>query len=284
MSTAPKTVSSKDRTTIAFDQSGKGPALILVNGALGTRSHMAPNSMADILSKQFTTIDYDRRGRGDSSDTPPHAVQREIEDIEALIDEAGGSAFLFGTSSGAILALEAARVLPNKVKKLALYEPPFIIDDSRPPLPKDYVEQLNEATEAGRPGDAVEIFMTKAMLIPSEFVAMMRNAPMSPTFGDEAGAKPPEWTDMEKVAHTLAYDGMIVKDFLAGKPLPPKRWASFTAPTLVIVGGNSEPFFHNGAQALVDDMPNAQRRILEGQEHAVSPEALAPVLTEFFRS
>jgi pimeloyl-ACP methyl ester carboxylesterase len=279
-----RTVTSKDGTTIAYDQIGTGPAIILINGALGTRSNAAPDSLADILSKQFTAIDYDRRGRGDSGDTLPYAVQREIEDIEALIDGSGGSAFLFGTSSGAILALEAAHAMPNKVKKLVLYEPPFIIDDSRPPLPVDYVEQLNAATAAGRPGDAVEIFMTKALLIPPEFVAMMRNAPMSQTFGDEAGAKPPEWADMEKVAHTLAYDGMIVKDFLAGKPLPPKRWVAFTAPTLVIVGGNSEPFFHNGAQALVNDMSNAQRRTLEGQDHAVSPVALAPMLIEFFRA
>jgi pimeloyl-ACP methyl ester carboxylesterase len=284
MNTKPKTVTSKDGTTIAFDQLGKGPVVILVNGALGTRSHATPNSMADILSKRFTVIDYDRRGRGDSGDTLPYAVQREIEDIEALIDEVGGSAFLFGNSSGAILALEAVRALPNTVKKLALFEPPFIIDDSRPPLPNDYVEQLNAAIAANRPGDAVEIFMTKALLIPPEFVAMMRNTPMDQTFGDEAGARPPEWAEMEKVAHTLAYDGIIVKDFLAGKPLPTKRWASFTAPTLVIVGGNSEPFFHDGARALVDDMPNAQRSILEGQDHAVSPTALAPLLTEFFQT
>ena len=278
-----RTVTSKDGTTIAFDQSGKGPAVILVNGALGTRSHATPNSLADILSKQFTVIDYDRRGRGDSGDTLPYAVQREIEDMEALIDRVGGSAFLFGNSSGAILALEAARALPNKVKKLALYEPPFIIDDSRPPLPEDYVEQLNAATAAGHPGDAVEIFMTKALLIPPEFVTLMRNAPMSQTFGVDAGAKPPEWADMEKVAHTLAYDDMIVKEFLTGKPLPPRRWAPFTSPALVIVGGNSEPFFHDGAKALVEDMPNAERRILEGQDHAVSPLALSPVLTEFFQ-
>lgn len=278
-----ETVTSKDGTRIAFDQIGKGPVVILVNGALGTRSHAAPDSLAGILSKQFAAIDYDRRGRGDSSDTLPYAAQREIEDIEALVDEFGGSAFLFGNSSGAILALEVARKMPNKVKKLALFEPPFIIDDSRPPLPEDYVEQLNAATAAGRPGDAVEIFMTKALLIPADFVNMMRNAPMNQTFGDSAGAKPPEWADMEKIAHTLAYDGMIVKDFLAGKPLP-KRWSSFTGPTLVIVGGNSEPFFHDGAQALVDGMPNARRHILEGQDHAVSPTALAPVIVEFFQS
>ncbi len=276
-----KTVTSKDGTTIAYEQSGKGHPAILVTGALGVRSDAR---LAELLAQHFTVMNYDRRGRGDSGDTPPYAVQREIEDIEALIDAAGGSAYLYGLSSGAILALEAARALPNKVKKLALYEPPFIIDDSRPPLPEDYVQQLNAATAAGRPGDAVEIFMTKALLIPAEFVAHMRNAPMSETFGDDAGMKPPEWAEMEAVAHTLAYDGMIVKDFLAGNPLPPKRWASFTAPTLVIVGGNSEPFFHDGAQALVDDMPDAQRRRLEGQDHAVAPATLAPVLVEFFKA
>ena len=125
--------------------------------------------------------------------------------------------------------------------------------------------------------------MTKALLIPAEFVEMMRGAPSGQTFGDEAGARPPEWAEMEKVAHTLAYDGMIVKDFLRGKPLPPKRWASFTGPVLAIVGGNSEPFFHDGAQALVNDMPNARRHILEGQAPAVPPTALAPVLPAFFR-
>lgn len=277
-----KTTTSKDGTTIAFDQLGTGPVVIVVEGALGTRSHAAPNSLPDILSKHFTVIDYDRRGRGDSGDTPPYAVEREIEDIAALIEAAGGSAYLVGYSSGAVLALEAARLLPGKVKKMALYEPPFIIDDSRPPLPEDYVEQLNAAIAAGRPGDAVEIFMTQALLIPAEFVTMMRTAPMSQTFSDDAGARPPEWADMEQVAHTLAYDGMIVRDYLQGNPLPPKRWASITAPTLVIVGGNSEPFFFTGAEALVSDMPNAQTYTMEGQDHAVAPAVLAPVIEDFF--
>lgn len=277
-----KTTTSKDGTTIAFDRLGTGPAVIMVNGALGTRSHAAPNSLVDILSQQFTVIDYDRRGRGDSGDTSPYAVEREIEDIAALIEEVGGSAFIVGYSSGAILALEAARLLPGKVKKLALYEPPFIIDDSRPPLPNDYVEQLNAAIAAGRPGDAVEIFMTQALLIPTEFVTMMRTAPMSQTFGDDAGARPPEWANMEQVAHTLAYDGMIVRDYQQGKPLPPKRWATITAPTLVIAGGISEPFFHTGAAALVKDMVNGKTYTLEGQDHNVAPEALAPVIFDFF--
>ena len=280
-----KAVTSKDGTTIAFDQYGQGPVVILVTGALGVRSpHPMSRQLSELLSQHFTVIDYDRRGRGDSGDTPPYAVQREVEDIEALIDGAGGSAYLYGVSSGAVLALEAASKLPNKVKKLAMYEPPFIIDDSRPPVPKDYVEQLNAAIAAGRPSDAVEIFMTKALLIPPEFVAQMRNAPMSDSFGDDGGVKPPEWADMEKVAHTLAYDGMVMGDTMSGKPLPPQKWLTNSAPTLVITGGNSEAFFHNGAKALVNDLPHAHHRILEGQDHAVSPAALAPVLIEFFRS
>jgi pimeloyl-ACP methyl ester carboxylesterase len=163
-----------------------------------------------------------------------------------------------------------------------MYEPPFIIDDSRPPAPEDYVQQLNEAIAAGRPGDAVEIFMTRVILIPAEFVAQMRSAPMSGAF--EEGMKPPEWAEMEKVAHTLAYDGAIMGDTMLGKPLPARKWAAATASTLVISGGESEAFFHDGAKALVDDLPNAKHRILEGQAHNVAPEALAPVLVEFFKA
>ena len=279
-----KTVTSKDGTTIAFDRYGEGPTLIPVAGALGVRSpHPMSRQLSELLSQHFTVIDYDRRGRGDSSDTPPYAVEREVEDLEALIDAAGGSAFLYGLSSGAVLALEAASRLPGKVKKLVMYEPPFIVNDSRPPVPKDYVEQLDAAIAAGRPGDAVEIFMTKAILIPPEFVAQMRNAPMDQSFGDDV-VKPPEWEEMEKVAHTLAYDGMILGDTMSGKPLPSKKWSGNRAPTLVITGGNSESFFHDGASELVNDLPRAQHRILEGQDHAVAPEAIAPVLIEFFRT
>jgi pimeloyl-ACP methyl ester carboxylesterase len=276
-------VISKDGTSIAYDTYGSGQPLILVMGALGARSTAMDNPLAKALEKHFAVIDYDRRGRGASTDTQPYAVEREIEDIEALIDVVGGTAYVYGLSSGGVLALEAARALPNKITKLAMYEPPFIIDDSRPPLPVDYVEQLNKASAEGRRGDAVEIFMTRALLIPAEFVTMMRNAPMSETFGDSDGAKPPEWSDMEKVAHTLAYDGLILKDFAAGKPLPPKRWAAFTAPAAVIVGEKSEPFFHDGAKVLAADMPNLKYSILEGQDHAVSPQALAPALVEFFQ-
>ena len=266
-------VTSKDGTTITFDRSGEGPVVILVTGASGTRSHPMMTQLAALLAAHFTVCNYDRRGRGDSGDTPPYAVEREVEDIDALLDEVGGSAFVYGISSGAVLALEAASRLPTKVKRLALYEPPFILDDSRPPLPQDYVKQLDEAVAAGRRGDAVEIFMTKAIGLPPEYLAPMRDDPM--------------WADMEKVAHTLAYDGTIMGETMSGKPLPAERveqWASATMPTLVISGEQSEAFFHVGAQALAEVLPNAQHRTLEGQEHAVDPAALAPRSETYFSS
>ena len=148
-----RTVISKDGTPIAFDQPGQGPALILVTGATATR--LAAASVAAALAPSFTVFAYDRRGRGDSGDTAPYAVEREVEDIEALINAAGGSAFVFGHSSGAVLALEAARLLPTKITKLAVYEPPFIIDDSRPPAPEDYAPHLIELVSSNRRSEAI---------------------------------------------------------------------------------------------------------------------------------
>jgi pimeloyl-ACP methyl ester carboxylesterase len=198
----------------------------------------------------------------------PYAVEREVEDIDALIGEAGGAAFVYGKSSGAVLALEATSKLPGKIKKLALYEPPFIVDDSRPLPPKDYVKQLNELTAAGRRGDAVEFFMTKVVGMPAEAVAPMRKAPT--------------WPKLEAVAHTLPYDAAVLGDTMAGKPLPPQRWASATVPTLVMDGGASPAWIRHAAQALANILPHAQHRTLEGQTHDVAPEVLAPVLAGFF--
>ena len=258
-------VISKDGTPIAFEQSGKGPAIIVVGGAMADRSASAP--VAALLAPHFTVINYDRRGRGDSGDTTPYAVEREVEDIQALIHEAGGLAFVVGGSSGAVLALEAA-ARGLAIKKLALYEPPFIVDDSRAPVPKDYVKQITDRVTAGRRGDAVEYFMTRAVDVPPEMVAQMRNAPM--------------WAGMEKMAHTIAYDGVIMGDTMSGKPLPAGRWASVTVPTLVMDGGASPAWMHHAARAIADVLPNAQYRTLEGQTHAVAPEVLAPILEEFF--
>lgn len=238
-----------------------------MNGALGTRSDQLMGPLATSLASQFTVYTYDRRGRGDSGDSSPYAVEREVEDIDTLVDEAGESAFVYGISSGAVLALEAASHGLD-IEKLALYEPPFIVDDSRPPLPDDYVAQLDELIAADRRGAAVELFMSDAVGVPPEFLAQMR--------------EDSSWNEMEAVAHTLPYDGRIMGDTMAGEPLPGNRWASATVPTLVLDGGESPPFLHDGTNALADLLSDAQHRTLGGQGHDVDPEALVPILTEFF--
>jgi pimeloyl-ACP methyl ester carboxylesterase len=258
-------VTSNDGTTIAFDRSGEGPPVLLVGGALSDRWGGAP--LAALLRKRFTVLTYDRRGRGDSGDTQPYAVEREVDDIGALIVEAGGSASVFGHSSGAMLALQGA-ALGLPIAKLALYEPPFILDDSRPPAPSDFVTRLAELASSARPGDAVEYFMATGPGVPPDAIAEMRQAP--------------SWPAMEAVAHTLAYDGMVMGDTMSGSPAPIRRFASVTVPTLVIDGGASPAWARNAVQAIVDVLPDARRRTLEGQTHAADPGVLAPVLEEFF--
>jgi len=226
--------------------------------------------LAALLAKQFTVYTYDRRGRNESGDTAPYAVQREVEDIEALVKDAGGSTYVYGVSSGAVLALEAANKLPAKVRKLAMYEPPFMVDDSRPPVSADYTAKLKQMIASGRRGDAVEHFMTVAVGMPSEAVAPMRNAPM--------------WPGLEAVAHTLIYDDAILGGNVGGKPLPPGKWRSATMPTLVMAGGASPASLRNAARAVADLLPNATHRTLEGQTHEVAAEAIAPALVEFFES
>jgi pimeloyl-ACP methyl ester carboxylesterase len=253
-------VTSKDGTTIAFDRLGDGPPVILVCGGSVDRMSNAP--LAALLAPHFTVFNYDRRGRGDSGDTAPYAVEREVEDIDALITVAGGSACLYGSSSGAALALEAAASgLP--IIKLALWEPPFIVGD-RPRPPADTAKTYTELVSAGRRGDAVEYFMAKVVGLPPEFVAYARAQPF--------------WAAQEALAHTLAYDATIMGDY----SLPTERVASVTIPTLVIDGGASFEWMGETAQAIVDLLPNGQRRTLEGQTHDVAAEAIAPVLEEFF--
>jgi pimeloyl-ACP methyl ester carboxylesterase len=253
-------VASKDGTTIAFDRMGEGSPVILVSGGSTDRSANAP--LAALLAPHFTVFNYDRRGRGPSGDTPPYAVEREVEDIDAVIGAAGGSAFLFGTSSGAVLALEAAASgLP--ISKLALWEPPFILDENARP-PTDQVEQYTQMIAEGRRGDAVEYFMTKVVSMPAEFVAQARTQPW--------------WPAQEALAHTLAYDAIIMGDY----SLPTERAASVKAPTLVIAGGADYPWMRETAQALADAIPDGQTRTLEGQGHNVDPALLAPALVEFF--
>jgi pimeloyl-ACP methyl ester carboxylesterase len=262
-----KKVQSKDGTEIAFDQSGEGPPVILVGGALQYRAIDPPTvALATLLAEDFTVFHYDRRGRGDSGDTLPYAVEREVEDLAALINTAGGSARVFGMSSGAVLALRAAAAL--KITKLALYEPPFIVDASRLPLPSDYLARLDNLLTSKKMGDAVALFMAEAVGVPAEYVASMRKE----TF----------WKAFEAVAHTLAYDGVIMADAMSGSPRPLRQWTQVTVPTLVIDGGESPVHQHKATLALVEVLPDSRSCTLDGQSHNVSPEVLAPVLREFF--
>lgn len=259
------TVTSADGTTIAFDRAGQGPPVILVAGATAKRADPGNSDLAERLARRFTTYNYDRRGRGDSTDTQPYTVEREVEDIAALAAEAGGTAYIYGISSGAVLALEAARRLPT-LTKLAMYEPPFIVDDSRPPRARDYVEQLDTMVAEGRRGDAAVYFMTEAAGIPAEFAAGMREQPFFPA--------------VEALAHTIAYDGRVMGDTMDGGPLP-AEWAGFAGSALVVDGGNT-PWINAGAVALAGLLPNARHVTLGGQDHNVDPDVIAPVLIDYF--
>jgi pimeloyl-ACP methyl ester carboxylesterase len=255
-----ETVTSRDGTTIAFDKLGEGPPAVLVCG--GSVDRMADAAIAQQLASDLTVFNYDRRGRGDSGDTQPYAIEREVEDIEAVIEAAGGSAFLWGSSSGAALALIAVE---NGVSasKLALWEPPYIPDEFPKP-PADQVEQYETMVAEGRRGDAVEYFMSKVVGMPPEFVAGARNAPF--------------WAATEALAHTLAYDARIMSDYT----VPVDRAASVKVPTLVVAGGTDFPWMRQTAQALADALPDGRVRFLDGQGHDVDPAVLAPVLVEFF--
>jgi pimeloyl-ACP methyl ester carboxylesterase len=257
-----RTVISKDGTPIAFDQSGEGPPIILVVGAFNERSTGAP--LAVQLSKHFTVFNDDRRGRGASGDTVPYAIERELEDLDALITEAGGSASVFGYSSGAILALMAARSLP--ITKLACYDPPFFGDAQSSQRFKDLVGQLAELIASGHRGEAVELFQTQALGMPAHVVAQMRQAPF--------------WPALEAIAPTLVYESTLLGDMdVLAKQLP-----SITVKTLVISGGKIQARMLPAARAVADALPTASYRVLEGQTHDLVPAVLAPVLEEFFVS
>lgn len=260
------TVMSRDGTTIAYDTYGDGPAVILVDGALGFRAFGMSVELAKLLAPDFTVYCYDRRGRGASSDTQPYAVEREVEDLEALIMAAGGQAMLFGASSGGALALEAAIGLQRKVTKLALYEIPYNASPDSVPEWRAYRAKLDELIAADRRGDAVALFMT-FVGVPDDMLAGMRHMPM--------------WPALEGVAPTLRYDAAVLG---ADRSVPVARAAAVTAQTLVMDGGATYevmPFMRATAQALAQAIPNARHRILEGQRHDVNVQVLAPVLAAF---
>ena len=260
-------VTSNDGTLLAYDRQGDGPAVILVGGGAVDRSENA--SLASELSARFTVYNYDRRGRGDSGDTLPYAVQREIEDIEALLAEAGGAAHLYGASSGGALVLEAAAA-GVAVDRLAVYEVPYQPEGGLQRW-REYVDTLRQLLAEDRRGDAFALFMRLAGA-PEEMVESARNSPA--------------WPGCEAIAHTLAYDAAVLGD---GR-VPTGRLATITCPTLVATGGASPDsfvggggsFFDQAADAIAESVPGARRETVPGQTHMVDPKALAPVLERFF--
>lgn len=257
------TVRSADGTRIAFDWFGEGSPVVVVGGALSDRS--AAVSLAHTLGEHFTVCTYDRRGRGDSGDsdrTLPNVVEHEIEDLAAVCEEAGGPPFVFGHSSGACLTLEAA-ASGVPMAKLAVYEPPYIVDDTRV-HPVGVLDRLTDLIAAGRRGDAVKLFLAEGPQVPQETIALMQLDPM--------------WASMEAIAHTLLYDVSIVGDMA----LPRTRLAQIEVPVLAMCGGDSPAWARNAVAALAALLPNARLVSLDGQTHGASDDVLVPVLVQFF--
>jgi len=262
------TITAADGTRIAYERTGEGPPLIIVDGALCYRGQGPSGPLAKELADAFTVYTYDRRGRGESGESAEIALEREIEDLAALAKEAGGTPCLFGASSGAMLALEAANHGVGAAK-VAMYEPPLVVDDTHRPLPPDWVPRLAANVTQGRNGDAVKDFM-RFVDVPGFGIAIMRLLPV--------------WSKLKAVAPTLRYDFAFMADLQRGRPLPPARWSSATMPVLVADGGKSPAWMRTGCRSLSEVLPNATYRTVPGQTHLVKAKALAPVLREFYQA
>jgi len=266
-----KTVISADGTPIAYDRAGSGDPLILVGGMFSYRRFPAQVKLAELLAPRFTVYGYDRRGRGDSGDTAPYAVDREIEDLAALIDVAGGYAHVWGLSSGGILALQAAAAgLP--IRRLAIQEPPLVVNpaDRRPPA--DMRQRVSELIDAGQRGEAVRYVMVDGMGAPSFVPGLLH-------------LMPGVWKRLTAVAHTLPYDAQLVDGFQSGHPLPSGQWAEVTVPAVVMCGTEKEtpPGLRHAAAAVAAALPDGklvERRGL-GHSKKLTPNAIAAALTEF---
>ena len=253
---------SKDGTVIAYEASGTGPALIVVDGALCSRGFGPSPKLAPLLARHFTVYIYDRRGRGESTDTLPYAPEREIEDLAALVAAAGGSASLLGLSSGGALALAAAADgLP--IDRVVAYEPPYVDDDGQRDATR-FEGQLKRLVAAGDRGGAVKYFMRDMVGAPGFLVVMMRLMPWI-------------WRKLQAVAHTLPYDAAVMSGFR----IPRDRFARVRTPVLVMNGTKTDERLKNAARALASTIPGARHRELAGQTHNVSPGVLAPAVVEF---
>ncbi|NUT48948.1 MAG: alpha/beta hydrolase [Saccharothrix sp.] len=259
-------VVSADGTTIAYTRIGSGPALIIVDGALCYRAFGPSTAMARALADRFTVYTYDRRGRGESGAAATHDVAREVEDIAALVEEAGGSAHLFGMSSGGTLVAEAAH-RGVAAGRIAIYESPMVVDGTREPMAEDLPDRVARAVAEGRRGDAVRLFM-RYVGTPGFFVAVL---PLMPP-----------WRKLKGVAHTLPHDFALVGEFQRATPPAADRWAGADVPALVIAGGKSPEYLRNAQRHLASALPKGELTVLPGQTHMVKADVTAPVLAEFF--
>lgn len=254
------TTRSADGTELAFERTGSGPAVVLTGGALNDQAAMAP--LADLLAARFTVFNYDRRGRGASGDTAPYDVERELEDLERMIAEAGGSAYVFANCSGCAIAIEgAARGLP--ITRLALYEPPYIIDGQREKVADDYGARLGDMLDRGEPGDAVRYFMSEAVQMPPETVARIGNSPI--------------WGWLERMAPSLRYDAAVMGDYR----LPMDRVAEIKMPALVMDGEQSPQWARNAVAMIAELAPEGRRVSLAEQDHNLNADVVFPVVEEF---
>lgn len=257
---------SADGTRIAYEVTGSGPALVLVDGALCHREFGPSRPTAKALSEAFTVHTYDRRGRGESGPgAAPYSLERELEDLAAVVEAAGGTVSLLGFSSGAALALEAVRS-GLRFEKLALYEAPFILDDTHAPNDPRLPERMQELVDQGRRADAVRLFM-RTVGAPAFMIALMRLMPA--------------WRRLTAVAHTLPYDLAIVGPHGQGRPLPGGYYDAVTVPTLVMAGGKSPEYMRNAQAAIAAALPDGRIEVLPGQTHMVKPAVVAPLVTEF---
>jgi pimeloyl-ACP methyl ester carboxylesterase len=269
--TAPTTSTaiSADGTTIAFETTGRGPALVLVDGALCSRTMGPSGDLSAQLADRFTVVRYDRRGRGGSgAGTSPYAVGREVEDLLAVLAAVGGHAHVLGISSGAALALEAARG-GAPIDRLAVFEAPFILDDTHPANDPLLLERLQELVDRGRRGQAVATFL-RTVGAPAPMVALMRLTPV--------------WRKLTAVAHTLPYDLSIVVPFEQGEPLPDGYYDAVAVPTLVLVGGRSPAYMRSSQAAIADALTGGRLDVLPRQTHMVKAAVLAPVVADFLAS
>ncbi|MGC0374653.1 alpha/beta fold hydrolase [Streptomyces sp. SAI-229] len=255
-----KNISSRDGTPLAYESAGRGATVVLVSGAMSTGGTVAP--LAARLSERFRVVVYDRRGRGGSGDTAPYAVEREVEDLAALIAAVGGEAALYGVSSGGALALRAAASgLP--VRRVCVYETPYAMSEEELGERARYTERLTAALAEGRRGDAVELFLRLTGL-GEDVIQGARQSPM--------------WAGMESLAPSLAYDDAVMGD----GSVPRELLASVWVPVLSIAGDASPAWMREAARAIAESVPRGTYRTLEGQTHMVEPDVLAPVLAEFF--